>query len=212
MKIFSMIKRIIYGEKYSSETYIASLKRKGYKIGDRCTFYNPQSTVLDSTPYMLEIGNDVKITAGVNILCHDASVFVLDRAGEGYYSAPAVFGKTIIGNNVFIGRNAIILKGTKIGDNVIIGAGSVVVGNIESDSVYAGNPARRISTLHDFNEKCAKRCVSSAKEYALSLQSSLGRVPDISEMYEGYHLLFEPNEFYPSFSSVKELIEYGGDE
>lgn len=83
MKIFSMIKRIIYGEKYSSETYIASLKRKGYKIGDRCTFYNPQSTVLDSTPYMLEIGNDVKITAGVNILCHDASVFVLDRAGGG---------------------------------------------------------------------------------------------------------------------------------
>lgn len=49
----------------------------------------------------------------------------------------------IIGNNVFIGGGATILGGSHIGDNVIIGANSVVSGNVDSNSVYAGNPARK---------------------------------------------------------------------
>ena len=47
----------------------------------------------------------------------------------------------IIGNNVDIGCNVIIIGDIKIGNNVIIGAGSVVVKNLESNSIYAGNPA-----------------------------------------------------------------------
>jgi acetyltransferase-like isoleucine patch superfamily enzyme len=54
----------------------------------------------------------------------------------------------IIGNNVWIGANVIILKGTEIGDNSVIGAGSVVVGSkIRSNEIWAGNPAKFIKMI-----------------------------------------------------------------
>ena len=49
-----------------------------------------------------------------------------------------------IGDDVFIGVNAIILKGVTIGDRAIIGAGSVVAHSVPADEIWAGNPARRI--------------------------------------------------------------------
>lgn len=53
----------------------------------------------------------------------------------------------IIGNNVDIGSNVCIIGPITIGDNVKIGAGSVVIKNVESNCVVAGNPARVIKTL-----------------------------------------------------------------
>lgn len=53
----------------------------------------------------------------------------------------------VIGNNVFIGCNCLILKGTKIGDNTTIGAGSVVCGDIPDNCVAAGNPAKIIKMI-----------------------------------------------------------------
>lgn len=55
----------------------------------------------------------------------------------------------IIGNNVTVGANAVIIGDITIGDNVIIGAGSVVVKDVPSNSVVAGNPAKIIRTLED---------------------------------------------------------------
>jgi acetyltransferase-like isoleucine patch superfamily enzyme len=52
----------------------------------------------------------------------------------------------IIGENVWIGMNTLVLKGVTIGDNTLIGAGSVVVGDIPANSIAAGNPARVIGT------------------------------------------------------------------
>jgi acetyltransferase-like isoleucine patch superfamily enzyme len=53
----------------------------------------------------------------------------------------------IIGNDVFVGANSIILKGVKIGDRVIIGAGSVVTKDIPADEIWAGNPAKFIKKV-----------------------------------------------------------------
>lgn len=52
----------------------------------------------------------------------------------------------VIEDNVFIGTRSVI-KGVKIGSDSVIGAGSIVVSNVESGTVYAGNPARKISEL-----------------------------------------------------------------
>lgn len=50
----------------------------------------------------------------------------------------------VIGDNVWMGMNSVILPGVKVGSNVIIGAGSVVTSDISSDSVAVGNPCRVI--------------------------------------------------------------------
>ena len=52
-----------------------------------------------------------------------------------------------IGNNVWIGMGAIILKGVTIGDNSVVGAGAVVTQNVPTNVVIAGNPARVVKTL-----------------------------------------------------------------
>ena len=49
--------------------------------------------------------------------------------------------ETVIGNDVWIGANALILPGVTVGNHVVIGAGAVVTKDIEDYSVVGGNPA-----------------------------------------------------------------------
>ena len=52
-----------------------------------------------------------------------------------------------IGDNVWIGMNAIILKGVAIGENSVVAAGAVVVKSVPANSVVAGNPAVIVKTF-----------------------------------------------------------------
>jgi len=53
-----------------------------------------------------------------------------------------ISGSTIIGSNVWIAPNSTLIGHQIIGDNVLIGAGAVVLGDIPSNEVWVGNPAR----------------------------------------------------------------------
>tara|TARA_R100000306_G_C4375551_1_gene141808 strand:+ start:79 stop:660 length:582 start_codon:yes stop_codon:yes gene_type:complete len=50
----------------------------------------------------------------------------------------------VIGDNVTVGANVVIIGDITLGDNVIIGAGSVVVKDVPSNTIVAGNPAKII--------------------------------------------------------------------
>ncbi len=65
-------------------------------------------------------------------------------------------GQVVIGNNVWIGANSIVLPGARIGDNSVIGAGSTVIEDVPAYSVVAGNPAKIIKQ-YDFKTKQWKR-------------------------------------------------------
>lgn len=58
-------------------------------------------------------------------------------------------GDIIIGNDVWLCANSIILSGVKIGDGAVIGAGAVVSHNVEPYSVVAGNPAKHVRWRFD---------------------------------------------------------------
>ena len=159
-----ILRKLIYREKSSGEKYIAYCKRGGgATIGNNVTVYSAKNTTIDETSLQhIFIGDNTQITAGVIILAHDYSYSVL---GNIYGELPRQQKDTIIGKNVFIGMNSIILMGSNIGDNVIIGAGSVVSGHIPSNTVCAGNPAKIICSLDQFLVKGRTRFEESARCY-----------------------------------------------
>jgi len=61
-----------------------------------------------------------------------------------------------IGNDVFVGRNAIVLPNVTIGDGCIIGAGAVVTKDIAAYTVAAGNPAHVLYSVQDYLNKNKK--------------------------------------------------------
>ncbi|WP_218841436.1 LbetaH domain-containing protein [Winogradskyella costae] len=55
----------------------------------------------------------------------------------------------IIGNDVTVGANVVIIGAITIGDNVVVGAGSVVVKDVPSNCIIAGNPAQIIRKIDE---------------------------------------------------------------
>jgi len=113
-----------------------------------------------------------------------------------------------IGNNVFIGQKSIILCGSIIGDNTIIGAGSVVTGIVEGNSVYAGNPAKKIMTIEEYAQKRASKQLEEAVKIFKSYYLKYNKIPDKSLFHE-YFMLFEPNpsNLITVFSDKLKLVD-----
>ena len=55
-------------------------------------------------------------------------------------------GDTVIGNDVWIGQNAVVLPGVHIGDGAIIGANSIVGSDVDPYTIVVGNPAKPLIT------------------------------------------------------------------
>ena len=97
-------------------------------------------TLLDGSGGKLEIGNNCNISAGVQIYTHDTVERVI-------HNQEIQKADTKIGNNVYIGPNAIITKGIVIGNYVVIGANSFVNKDIKSNTKVFGSPAKEKEEL-----------------------------------------------------------------
>lgn len=109
----------------------------------------------------LIIGKFCQIAAGVEFVMNGAnhqmnavSTFPFYTL-EGWDMAPPapaelpLKGDTVIGNDVWIGQNAVVLPGVKIGDGAIIGANSVVGSDVGAYTIVAGNPAQVLRKRFD---------------------------------------------------------------
>lgn len=188
MGIKQLAKRLILGPRAESETYINYLRSLGMSIGDNASIYVPTKTLIDeSYPWMITMGNQVKIAQGAIILTHDYSWSVLKRFGRGPILGAS--GKVQIGNNVFIGMNAIITRGVTIGNNVVIGAGSVVTKDCLDNGIYAGNPAKRIAEVDQYFEKRKAAQIEEARVLAVEYKERYGKLPN-EEVFHEYFMLF----------------------
>ncbi|MBE5991552.1 MAG: acyltransferase [Paenibacillaceae bacterium] len=138
---------IIWWKTINNEKRIIYLRKQGVVIGSNCSVSS--DVVFGTEPYLISIGNNVRLTSKVQFITHDGSIWVLRNLGLVSREAD-LYGIITIGNNVNIGWNTVILPGITIGDNCIIGANSVVTHNIPNNCVVAGSPARIVKSLDDY--------------------------------------------------------------
>lgn len=87
----------------------------------------------------ITVGDDLLASHGLTLI---SGTHFLDETRT---SRP---GPITIGNNVWIGINVTIVGPATVGDNVVIGANSLVLGNLVSNGIYAGTPAKLIRELN----------------------------------------------------------------
>jgi len=102
-----------------------------------------------SEPWIITLGENVYITDGVKFITHDGGTLLYRKQIPDLEITKPI----VVGNDVYIGNNVIILPGVTIGNNVVIGAGAVVTKDIPDNSVAAGVPARVIKTADEYLEK-----------------------------------------------------------
>lgn len=125
-------------------------------IGDRC--YIGHSDIVCHTA--VSLGNDVVISWGVTIVDHNSHSIdwqfrkgdILDWAAGRKDWSNVRISPVKIEDRVWIGFNAIILKGLTIGEGAVVAAGSVVSKDVAPYTVVAGNPARVVRELERAHE------------------------------------------------------------
>jgi maltose O-acetyltransferase len=103
-------------------------------------FANFDCTFLDVCE--IRVGDNCFIAPGVHIYTATHPLNPQERISGLEYGKPVT-----IGNNVWIGGNAVINPGVHIGDNVVVASGAVVIKDVPNSVVVGGNPAKIIKQL-----------------------------------------------------------------
>ena len=158
---------IMYGEGEitlgAQARIVSDYKRSALGVRSRCKFVTFPGARITAGDHVLMIGTIIVARKSVeigqetmlspNVVVTDSDFHVPWPPERRFDLAPIEEAKPVkIGRRVWIGLNAIVLKGVTIGDNAIIGAGSVVTGDIPPNVLAAGMPARVIRRLDELAE------------------------------------------------------------
>ncbi len=125
------------------------LKKSGAAIGKN-VFIGLHTYVELENAHLLTIEDDAVLSAHTKIVLHDSSLN--NTLGEAI-----VFKRVVIKKRAYIGANSLLMPGSVVGEKTIVGANSLVTGVLAPNSVYVGQPAKRISSLHELAQKRAKQ-------------------------------------------------------
>jgi carbonic anhydrase/acetyltransferase-like protein (isoleucine patch superfamily) len=124
------------------QRHLDELRARGVRIGRGCWIL---SSGFSTEPYLIQIGDRVGISSGVQFVTHEGGAWLLrDR-----HPNLQVLGRIRVGDDSLLGMDAVILPGTTIGARCIVGAGAVVKGTVRDGMVVVGNPARVVKTTEE---------------------------------------------------------------
>jgi acetyltransferase-like isoleucine patch superfamily enzyme len=122
--------KLSLGEKVNFKSGSKIRVRKGAKLKiGRNTFLNHGCLLVAHEKII--VGNNVQLGPNVLIYDHDHDF----KKKNGLKNLQYKTSPVEIGDNVWIGANTVILRGTKIGDNCVIGAGSVIKGEFPNSTI-----------------------------------------------------------------------------
>lgn len=111
------------------------------------TIINQNFIVSDGYQPLLKIGNRVAISPNVTVICQSDPNYSDLQKHEYVKNTLMVNKEVVIGDDVWLGTNVVILPGVTIGKHSIIAAGSVVSRNVPDNSIYGGVPAKLMRKL-----------------------------------------------------------------
>lgn len=123
---------------------------RGTRIGSQ-VYIVQNAFIEESRPWLVEIGDRVRIGAGAIIVAHDAIYHGYDG------SIPYRYDKVVLKRGASICPGAIILPGVVVGENAVVAPGALVRHNVADGVIVAGNPAQQIMTVEEGLTKCRKK-------------------------------------------------------
>lgn len=133
----------------SQKTVIRTLRKMGMVIGENSRIYTLR---IGTEPWLIRIGNHVGIAPDVTFITHNANTLLQHK-----YESLTDFGKIEIKDYCYIAINATICANVTIGPWSLVGAASVVTKDVPPHTVVAGNPARPICSIEEYEKKCLER-------------------------------------------------------
>ena len=152
-KIIKKIKKNVFKIMFKFADYENKekmLRKICYYVGNNTRICNND---FGEEPYMIYIGSNVIVAAGVKFVEHDASFLNVCRYNEVSSKEYEKIGPIILRDNCFVGGYSILLQGADVGENSIIAAGSVVNKKVPANEVWGGVPAHFIMNISDYWEK-----------------------------------------------------------
>lgn len=113
------------------------------QLADCCCISDLKSILEKGTSFVHPVGIVIHPETKLGKNC---TIYQNVTLGSGKYNPYTQSYFPVIGDNVIIYANAVVAGGVTIGDNAVIGAGSVVINDIPSNAIAAGNPAKVIRT------------------------------------------------------------------
>jgi len=110
-------------------------------IGDDCGFTGTTLVAADR----ITIGDRVLVGGNVSIVDFDFHPLTPEGRAEAINAGAAA--PIVIKDDVFVGMEALVLKGVTIGEGAVVGAGSVVTQDVPPRTVVAGNPAQVVGEV-----------------------------------------------------------------
>ena len=163
-------------------------------------FNRPVTAILSEQKHLI-VGADNLFSLNVWIRLADPHLLYDTKSRQRINPSKSVW----IGDHVWIGQNVIILKGSRIGSGSVCGAMALVTGDVPSNSIVGGNPAKVIRSGIFWSGKCVHRYTANETASVMQDHDGIGIFQAPLDPKDHFR---EPEAYFSSAVTPEEKLEY----